>query len=262
LNRTYRSSFRKGRSCESQLLEFTEDIAANMAEGTQTDVLIMDFSKAFDKVSHSLLIHKLHHYGIQGKTNRWIQEFLRDRTQEVVLDGHTSGPVDVESGVPQGSVLGPSLFLYYINDIPDGLNSTARLFADDTSVYMGISSKSDCEKLQEDLDQLAEWEQTWKMEFHPDKCNILTVSKRKNIIDYPYHLRDHFLQRVDSAKYLGITITKDLSWGKHIDNITSKATQNLNFLRRNLNIASTRIKETAYMTIVRPTIEYAEVPDM
>ena len=100
--------FRRKRSCETQLLEFVDDVSSNMSSGKQTDVLVMDFSKAFDKVSHSLLIHKLNHYGIRGKTNTWIQNFLSDRTQAVVVDGETSNFISVESGVPQGSVLGPA----------------------------------------------------------------------------------------------------------------------------------------------------------
>ena len=105
--------FRKGRSCETQLLEFTNDVTSTLEQGQQTDVLVMDFSKAFDKVSHSLLLHKLHHYGIRGKTNAWIQAFLFGRSQTVAVDGILSDPASVQSGVPQGSVLGPSLFLYY-----------------------------------------------------------------------------------------------------------------------------------------------------
>ena len=112
----------------------------------------MDFSKAFDKVCHSLLIHKLNHYGITGKTNEWIKNFLDDRTQSVVVEGETSTSIPVESGVPQGSVLGPSLFLFYINDMPQGIQSTVRLFAGDTIAYVTISSEADSENLQKDLD--------------------------------------------------------------------------------------------------------------
>ena len=130
--------FRCKRSCETQLIEFIDETSKNMASGKQTDVLIMDFSKAFDKVSHNLLAHKLEHYGIRGKTNNWIKNFLHDRSHTVVVDGVTSDYISVDSGVPQGSVLGLSLFLFYINDMPQGLKSTVRLFADDTIAYYNI----------------------------------------------------------------------------------------------------------------------------
>ena len=129
-----------------------------MQSGTQTDVIVMDFSKAFDKVCHSKLISKLHSYGICGKTNNWIKAFLNDRTQSVLVEGESSLPVSVDSGVPQGSVLGPCLFLYYINDIPEGLQSTVRLFADDTIVYIALKPKSNTKTLQDDLDKLSAWE--------------------------------------------------------------------------------------------------------
>ena len=173
--------FRSKRSCKTQLLEFVDDVSSNMSSGKQTDVLVMDFSKTFDKVSHSLLIHKINHYGIRGKTNSWIQNFLSDRTQAVVVDGETSNFISVESGVPQGSVMGPSLFLFYINDIPQGLSSTIRLFADDTIVYLTISSDTDAQTLQSDLDKLGIWEQKWKMEFHPGKCNNQQSARKQTL---------------------------------------------------------------------------------
>ena len=171
--------FRTGRSCETQLLEFIDDVTLNMENGKQTDILVMDFSKAFDKVSHSLLLHKLHYYGIQGELNSWIQNFLSNRKQAVVLEGEKSDYVAVESGVPQDSILEPSLFLYYINDIPAGLTSTIRLFADDTISYLAIKSNRDALKLQQDLDKLSNWEKNWKMAFHPDKCNVISVTRNK-----------------------------------------------------------------------------------
>ena len=174
-----RYGFRSKRSCETQLVEFVDDITVNMSNGKQTDILIMDFSKAFDKVNQSLLVYKLNHYGIRGKVNRWIAGFLKDRSQSVVVDRECSSSIDVESGVPQGSVLGPSLFLFYINDMPKGMKSTVRLFADDTIAHLTISSDIDTVDIQKDLDSLATWKTTWKMSFHPEKCNVLTNHKQE-----------------------------------------------------------------------------------
>jgi hypothetical protein len=134
--------FRKGLSCETQLIECVDDITRNIEAGKQTDCLIMDFSKAFDKVSHSLLQHKLDHYAIRGKTCEWIKTFLSDRSQSVVIEGESSNKIPVQSGagVPQDSVLDPSLFLSYINDMPEGITSKVRLFANDTIAYVTMSS--------------------------------------------------------------------------------------------------------------------------
>jgi hypothetical protein len=171
--------FCTGQSCETQLLEFIDDVTLNMENGKQTDILVMDFSKAFDKVSHSLLLHKLHYYCIQGELNSWIENLLSNRKQAVVLEGEKSDYVAVESDIPQGSVLGPSLFLYYINDIPAGLTSTIRLFSDDTIAYLAIKSSREALKLQQDLDKLSNWGKKWKMAFHPDKCNVISVTRNK-----------------------------------------------------------------------------------
>ena len=249
--------FRKNRSCETQLIELIDDLTNNMSSGKQTDILVMDFSKAFDKVCHSLLLHKLDHYGIRGKVNKWIASFLANRSQSVVVDGENSTFIDVESGVPQGSVLGPSLFLFYINDMPEGIKSTVRLFADDTISYLIIACDQDTNELQEDLDKLAKWETNWKMSFHPDKCNVLTISKKKNTIEKPYILHGHTLTSVKSAKYLGCTLTSDLNWGEHISNICGKANRTIGFLKRNLNIGASSVKQNAYKSLVRPILEYA-----
>ena len=249
--------FRKGLSCDTQLLEFIDDITKNIDAGRQTDCLIMDFSKAFDKVSHRLLVRKLHNYGINGKTNTWIKNFLLDRKQTVVVEGETSDYIEVESGVPQGSVLGPSLFLYYINDMPDNITSTIRLFADDTIAYLTITSDTDKDHLQEDLNRLSEWEDTWMMKFHPEKCNVLSISKKKTPMKYNYVLHGHTLEHVTTAKYLGVTISSDLKWNTHISNICQRANNTIGFLKRNLNISNSNLKEKAYVSLVRPTLEYA-----
>ena len=251
--------FRDRRSCETQLLGFVNDLVNTMHTGSQTDILVMDFSKAFDKVSHPRLVTKLKYYGIGGRTNRWVQSFLSGRTQRVivVLEGEFSDDAEVLSGVPQGSVLGPCLFLFYINDLPESLVSNIRLFADDTIVYLTIHSDSDTQVLQRDLDKLAEWETLWKMEFHPDKCEVLKVGRKRAMVQNDYTPHGKTLATADSAKYLGVTIASDLRWNKHIDTITSKANRTLGFLKKNLKINSTALKSTAYKTLVRPTLDYA-----
>ena len=249
--------FRKARSCETQLLDFVEQLNEAIEKGRQCDVVIMDFAKAFDKVNHSLLLHKLDHYGVRGKINQWLKSFLSGRRQAVLVNGITSDFVSVQSGVPQGSVVAPALFLAYINDLPEQLSSLTRLFADDTAVYRLSATEYDHSQLQQDLLQLQEWEKSWDMEFHPGKCTTLPVTKSTSPKNNNYILHGHTLDTVDSAKYLGVTLTKDLTWETHINSIIQKANKTLGFLRRNLKISSTKIKETAYKTFVRPILEYA-----
>ena len=138
-----------------------------MQKGSQSDVIVMDFSKAFDKVSHNLLTQKLSRYGIQGLTNKWIRNWLSHRKRTVVLDGQNSYEAAVRSGVPQGSVLGPCLFLYYINDIPDQVKSSVRLFADHTIMYLTVTSQNDANQLQSDLQRLAMWANFMENEIPP-----------------------------------------------------------------------------------------------
>jgi hypothetical protein len=249
--------FRRGKSCETQLVEFVDDISRNMDNGKQTDTLIMDFSKAFDKVDHSLLLHKLQHYGITGPVNRWINAFLSEREQSVLVEGEMSDPVNVDSGVPQGSVLGPSLFLFYINDMPHGIVSKIRLFADDTIVYLTVASDADSGVLQTDLDRLANWEQKWNMQFNAEKCQVLTITRKRKPLIRQYKLHGRVLESVPTAKYLGVTINNNLTWGNHVSNICTKANKTIGFLKRNLNISAPSIKEHAYKTLVRPQVEYA-----
>ena len=164
----------------------------------------------------------------------WIQDFLSDRTQNVVLEGNSSSTNPVASGVPQGTVLEPLLFLVCINDMPGYARSQTSLFADDCLVYRKVSSTSDSTQLQEDLDNLIKWEQQWQMQFNPDKCEVLTITKKRKPLHHDYTIHGHILQHVDSTKYLGLNISKNLSWKTHIDAITKKANNTLAFLRRNI----------------------------
>ena len=141
--------FRQKRSCETQLLQLVEDLGKQLIKGNQIDLVLLDFSKAFDKVNHLKLLFKLSQHGVKGNTLNWIRSFLLGRTQTVVLEGERSAEAPVTSGVPQGSVLGPLLFLLYINDLPQNIQSQVRLFADDTAVYLTVTSSEDANTLQD-----------------------------------------------------------------------------------------------------------------
>ena len=149
--------FREKRSYETQLVMLVDEIAKNMQMGKQNDMILLDFSKASDKVAHEKLTSKLHFYGIRGKTLSWVKDLFESRSQAVVLNGIKSDKIAVSSGVPQGSVLGPILFLAYINDLPDQVKSSVRLFADDTAIYLAISSEGESITLQNDLFILEKW---------------------------------------------------------------------------------------------------------
>ena len=177
----------------------------------QTDVLFFDFSKAFDKVSHPHLSIKLQHYGIDGSTLSWIKCFLKDRKQCVSVNGQKSDWTDVISGVPQGSVLGPTLFLIYINDIAENLTSTVRLFADDSVIYRDIKNITDVEKLQKDLETVFTWAKTWQMKFNASKCQHLTITRKRKPLQTQYSVDGNQIDKVHAAKYLGVTFTGNLT---------------------------------------------------
>ncbi|MEW8546320.1 MAG: reverse transcriptase family protein, partial [Candidatus Thiodiazotropha sp.] len=249
--------FREKRSCETQLVMLIEDLARNASVGKQTDIILLDFSKAFDKVNHSKLLWKLHSYGIRGQVLSWIKAFLGNRSQRVVIDGEESDSIPVTSGVPQGSVLGPILFLIYINDLPDEVCSQVRLFADDTALYLTIESEQDSSTLQNDLDRLSAWETKWDMEFNPSKCQVVQVTGSRRPLNTSYTLHGQVLETVTCAKYLGVDISNGLSWNPHVDRIVGSANRTLGFIRRNIKTKMPRVREKAYNTLVRPQLEYA-----
>ena len=200
---------------------------------------------------------KLRYYGINGSTYNWIQTWLTQRTQCVVLNSESSSPVSVMSGVPQGTVLGPLMFLLYINDITKDINSPLRLFADDCLLYRVINSVEDINRLQEDLNKLSGWADTWQLKFNISKCTVIRCTKSLSPLTYDYSLHSHILDISDQHMYLGVLIHKSLSWSPHISNVVNKAARTLNFLKRNLNKCSKQVKESAYLTMVRPQLEYA-----
>ena len=249
--------FREKLSCETQLLQAVDDWSTTLNQRGQSDVLFLDFSKAFDKVPHQHLLHKLSYYGITGKTREWIRGFLTGRSQCVVVDGEESEWCPVISGVPQGSVMGPVLFLIFINDITDGISSDIRLFADDSIIYRKITSLEDQKALHEDLVRVFEWAERWGMSFNVKKCVHVTITKKLTPLPYSYTVGGETIPKEQATKYLGVTITSDLSWSKHISNIRAKASRTLGLIRRNFGPCDRTVKEKAYQCLVRPQIDYA-----
>ena len=222
----------------------------------------MDFSKAFDKVSRDLLSYKLDRAGIDKQTRNWIKSFSSGLLQKVVINGEEYKSVPVTSGVLLGSVLGLILFLIVIDDMAKYTkHSQILLFADDMIIYLTVSATNDWEKLHDDLKRLEKWEEDWQMEFHPAKCNVRSITRKWNRITFPCTLDGHILEEVTSAKYLGNTMTNDMTWNEHIWKTASEVNKNLGFLHRNINPRDQSLKEKAYKTVVRPThtMEYCSM---
>ena len=249
--------FRRHRSCETQLISTVHDLAQCLNQRGQCDVLLLDFCKAFDKVPHCCLFNKLQFYGIQGSLLNWIKNFLTDRSQQVILDNKQSISCKVLSGVPQGTVLAPLLFLIYINDLPLHVSNKVRLYADDVILYSYIYSMDDCYKLQKDLDSLTMWSNKWQMFFNPRKCEFLRITNKKNFISFTYHINDCSIQEVTHAKYLGVVLDQHLSWNDHIKKTASKAIKVIGFLQRNLYQCPPLVKSNIYKAMVRPIMEYS-----
>ena len=198
--------FRQRRSCETQLLTTLSDFSKCLNSSGQTDAILLDFSKAFDKVDHKLLLSKINHAGIHGPLLDWMTSFLSDSSQYVIVDGCKSNARPVLSGVPQGTVLGPLFFLIYINDIGDHLSpgTNLRLFADDSLLYREIKSIFDSFILQKDLDALQAWVADNKMEFHPGKYQVIKISNKSKPIVNSYNICNIPLNVFDSVKYLSL----------------------------------------------------------
>ena len=251
----FQHGFRSGHSYDSQLLSTVHDLMSIFDRKKQVDVAVLDFSKAFDVLPHQRLLGKLRHCGINGRALEWIADFRSGRTQRIVVDGAYSRWSPVHSGVPQGTVLGPLLFLIYINDLPDSVSSTVCLFADDCLVYLEVGSIDDQLALQRDLDSLENWAHIWGMKFNPSKCTILTISRSPPLHKF-YSLCGTILQQVSEAKYLGVNIREDLHWSKHIQGLASKASSTLGLLRRNLSLCPKKLREQAYISLIRSRLEY------
>lgn len=253
--------FRSGLSTVTQLAEITNDIANALNERGQIDAVFLDFAKAFDVVRHPDLITKMHAIGIEDNIITWITSYLHNRKQFVAVNNHTSNSLNVLSGVPQGSVLAPILFLIYINDIPMGIDSSVqiRLFADDCVVYTRVNRTEDQINLNHSLTKIRAWCSQWGMTLNARKTVAITFTNKKKPLNFAYTLDNLEITKSDQVKYLGVTLTSNLNWEPHITAICSKAQGKLGFLKRKLRNTPPAVKLTAYKTLIRPALEYADI---
>ena len=257
---TKQFGFIPGRSTVTQLLQYLDKCCDTIATGGVIDTIYLDFQKAFDTVPHRRLLGKLRSYGITGDMLAWIEGFLSGRSQIVKVNGVESASAPVLSGIPQGSVLGPLLFVIYINDLPDTLSSNTLLFADDTKVFRRITSKDDALALQADLAALQRWSEKWLLRFHPDKCHVLTLGKLEDIRHtFRYTISQQELEHVFEEKDLGILIDSNLRFEEHISSKVNKANAIMGLIRRTFTFLDCKLFKKLYTTFVRPHLEYGQV---
>ena len=248
-----------GRSTALQLLYYLDSCVRKIAEGKVVDTVYFDFAKAFDKVPHRRLLGKLEAYGISGSILNWIREFLCGRTQTVVVNGEKSKKAAVLSGIPQGTVLGPLLFVIYINDILDGITSSGLLFADDTKIFREVTSEEDSLRLQADIERLEQWAKVWLLEFNQDKCHVITLGKLENIKHtHRYRLGGKEIEHVFEEKDLGVIVDHDLSFSEHISSKIRIANAIVGLIRRSFAFLDIKTFTKLYTAFVRPHLEYAQ----
>ena len=253
LSRT-QHGFRQKRSCLTNLLEALDYITDMVDKGVPVDEIFLDFKKAFDKVSHERLIHKLDSMGIKGSVLLWISDFLNDRIQRVRVNGSYSTWKKVTSGVPQGSILGPLLFLAFINDLPMNLCTNINLFADDSKLYSIVSNSIDVARLQHDIDRCYEWSIDWKMGFHPKKCHVLHFGSKNE--ENTYKIGGTMISPRNYEKDLGVTVSDTLAWSEHIDNCAKKANRMVGIIKRTFCYMDKDMFLCLYKTFVRPHLEF------
>ena len=246
--------FLKARSCLTNMLCFLEEITKWIDMGSPVDIIYLDFQKAFDKVPHQRLLLKLKAHGIGDSISDWIEQWLTDRRQRVVVDGEVSNWKSVLSGVPQGSVLGPILFLIYINDLDDSITSNVMKFADDTKLFRKVNTDGDKQHLQNDLDILEKWSEKWQMLFNFGKCKSLHTGHGN--LDVNYKMGDTVLGTTVKEKDLGVTISADMKVSEQCGIAASKGNQILGLITRNITYKGKKLIIPLYKAIVRHHLEY------
>ena len=254
LIRNSQHGFTSGKSCLSNLLEFFEEVTKTLDRGEAVDLVYLDFAKAFDTVPHCRLFKKLEAHGLGGNVLNWIKGWLSNRRQKVCIEGESSDWARVTSGVPQGSVLGPVLFLIYINDIDENLISTIGKFADDTKICKNVSSTEGVQKLREDLEKLGNWANDWQMSFNTDKCSIIHLGNKN--LKHRYSLCGSVLRDSTKERDLGIIVDSSMKFSEQCNSAIKNANSTLGLFRRTIKCKSQNIITKLYKALVRPKLEY------
>jgi hypothetical protein len=255
------SGFKELDSAINQLLFITDKIHKAIEAGKEICLVFLDVSKAFDRVWHSGLLHKARCMGIEGRMFDWLCNYLNDRKIRVVLNGQKSEWKNTTAGVPQGSILGPLLFLIFVNDITDGIETDIHLFADDTSLMEIIENYNDSyAKMNRDLDRLNTWANRWLVTFNATKTVYFKISRKINPTLNPIlQLNGENIKEVKQHKHLGLTFNDSLTWSNHIDNLTTKASKCVGLLRRICYEVPRSCLETLYKSMILPILEYGDI---
>ena len=246
--------FISGRSCLTNIVEFFDNVTAKLDEGDAIDLIYLDFAKAFDKVPYIRLQKKLEAHGICGKLLNWVKSWLSNRRQRVGLEGEYSEWATVLSGVPQGSVLGPILFLIYINDIDVDLISTIFKFADDSKLLNCVNSLQGIEEIRRDLRRLENWASDWQMQFNIDKCSVIHLGK--NNPNSRYTLCNKEIKSTTNERDLGVIVDSSMKFSEHCNAIARSANATLGMIKRNIVSRNKNIITKIYKALVRPKLDY------
>ena len=250
---------RAGKSTLSQLLENQDQILTAMENGENLDSVYLDFSKAFDKCDHGILLHKIKRLKIKGKLGRWLKNFLTERQQVILVDKVKSKFSKLVSGIPQGSVLGPILFLIYISDIGQDLIASTLVYVDDTKVNQRVTSEQDIETLQEELIKLDSWAKENNMDFNKGKFVVMRYGQNedlKNETEYFSGNYEEIIERKDSVRDLGVQLTDNGAFDEHIEKVCKKVRQKSGWIFRTFYSRNTLFLKQLFKSLIQPHIDY------
>ena len=252
------SGFKPLDSTINQLIHITNTIYEALNRKEDVCAVYLDVSRAFDKVYHPGLIHKFRQMGIEGPLLDWLQSYLSNRKQRVVINGSESDSGSPEAGVPQGSILGPLFFLFFINDIVNDIESLIYLFADDTSLMEAIKNITESfNKINRDLQRIQSWANQWLVTFNAVKTVFMYITLKQTRPLLPnLYFNNSQITEVTSHTHLGLTLSNNMSWCNHISRITNKASKCLTLLKRIRRIVPRSCLETLFTTMIRPILEY------